>query len=575
MREPPPLPAIARRRFPVVEPSTSVLDAAGDLDIDDPDALLGWLDSGALACGALVAIVVASVGELATAPLGGCLVAVGLAWSGRRLVAIGGTVRRTRALGRGAALVGRAALHVRLAPTPEGAASFAAGTGDGMLAASLRREVEAANGTPRSGLEAFASEWGQSFPPMARACALLTAATAAPPGDRERLLERAVTTVRDGMRDRAASFAADARSAVAGIYAGGVMLPLALVGVLPAAEVAGVGVPIAALAFVYDCVLPIGVAAASASVLADRPVAFPAPTVPRTHPSVPASPRRALVLGGLAGGAGAVLAGSIATWAAPLGGVGAGVGVAAAAHYRPTKRVRDGVREVEAGLPDAATLLGRRVAGGAAVERALSEVAAELPGPTGRLLRAADERCRRRGAVVEAALTGSDGVLEAVPSPRALDLATMIGLAVREGRPAGDLLVATGEHLDALERVEREARRELATTTRTLANTAALFGPLVGGATVALAGRLSTSRTSGATATGGSVAATTVDPVHVGALGLVVGTYALLSAATLTALATALERGLDRALIGYRVGLALPTATTTYLAALVGARAVL
>jgi len=103
-----------------------------------------------------------------------------------------------------------------------------------------------------------------------------------------------------------------------------------------------------------------------------------------------------------------------------------------------------------------------------------------------------------------------------------------------------------GEHLRELDAVEAEARRSVEQVTRTLANTAAVFGPLVGGATVALAGAMGSA---GPLASGG-----TVD-----GLGLVVvGAYVLVLAAILTALSTGLSRGFDRALVGYRVGLALP-----------------
>jgi hypothetical protein len=43
----------------------------------------------------------------------------------------------------------------------------------------------------------------------------------------------------------------------------------------------------------------------------------------------------------------------------------------------------------------------------------------------------------------------------------------------------------------------------------------------------------------------------------------------LVLAAVLTALSTGLRRGVDRALVGYRVGMALLAATATYLAAVV------
>ena len=54
-------------------------------------------------------------------------------------------------------------------------------------------------------------------------------------------------------------------------------------------------------------------------------------------------------------------------------------------------------------------------------------------------------------------------------------------------------------------------------------------------------------------------------------LGHIVGAYVLLLSALLTALATGLERGFDRTLVAYRIGIALPTAATTYLVAFLGA----
>jgi hypothetical protein len=116
------------------------------------------------------------------------------------------------------------------------------------------------------------------------------------------------------------------------------------------------------------------------------------------------------------------------------------------------------------------------------------------------------------------------------------------------------------DHLDDLREVEREARRELAQVTGTLKSTAAAFGPLVAGATVALA--------RGMAGTGEFGAA-----VPTAALGLAVGVYVLLLAAVVTALATSLERGFDRTLVGYRVGLSLLSATAVYLAAFAGAGA--
>jgi hypothetical protein len=136
----------------------------------------------------------------------------------------------------------------------------------------------------------------------------------------------------------------------------------------------------------------------------------------------------------------------------------------------------------------------------------------------------------------------------------------MLALTATEGVPAGRALVSMAAQFDAFADIEAEARRELGRVTDTLTNTATAFGPLVAGATVALAARVAAE--SGPLGGGLSVPA----------LGLAVGGYVLVSAVVLVGLSTALLRGLDPALLAHRVGFALPTATATYLASVVGAR---
>jgi hypothetical protein len=167
----------------------------------------------------------------------------------------------------------------------------------------------------------------------------------------------------------------------------------------------------------------------------------------------------------------------------------------------------------------------------------------------------------------------------------------LLAVAGREGRPAGDVLLELADQLEELRELENDARRQLATVTGTLTNTAAVFAPLVGGATVALAtgidavdaGGLGAGAAAGADALGGGGTSGVGDPGAVGAksgsasalsvpvLGQIVGAYVLVLAALLTALATGLERGFDRTLVAYRVGIALPTAAATYLTAFLGA----
>ncbi len=548
------------------DPDDDLVRAVRYLDLDVAPATVTAAAAGVALPVGLVAV--GAVALVAPPPLAGLVgAAAGLAAYravGRGPVALA-ALRRTRAAGATTELVGRVAVRLRVEPSPERAAAVVARTATGPLAASLARHVRLARGSPGAGLRSFGDEWGTTFPALDRATRLLAESATDPPGERERTLERALTATLDGARERVAAFARDVRGPLSGLYAFGVLLPLALVGTVPAASVAGLRVGVPAVVLVYDLLLPALLVGTSAKLLVRRPVAFPPPSVGRDHPSVPDTPLRAGLVGLGTAAVGAVAAVAlVGWWAVPVAAAGLGAGAGLSVSFRSAKRVRDRTREAEAELPDALRLVGRRVAAGEAVEPALAAVASRLDGETGRLFREAVSRQRRLGATVGTSFLAPDGALAATPSRRFRGAAALCALAAREGQPAGEALTALGDHLSALRRVEREGRRELSTVTGTLTNTAALFGPLVGGATVALAAGI-----------GGDVGPLGGRALPVSALGPAVGAYVLLLAATLTVLATGLERGLDRALVGYRVGVALASATTAFLLAVVVAGALL
>jgi Flp pilus assembly protein TadB len=505
-------------------------------------------------------------------------VALGTTHAVHRLPVWLARVRRTRALGRVTGLFGRAVLRMRIEPSPERAAAFAGRTGTGPLAESLSEHVRQARGTHRSGFAGFAEEWCDWLPAVRRATALLDAAGDASPGERARTLDRALSAVLDGTHDRLSAFAGEIRGPATGLYAFGVLLPLALLGVLPAASVAGVGVGVVHLVLLYDVLLPAGLLAASAWLLTRRPVAFPPPRVGREHPAVPDDARRPLLAAVAVGVTAGCLAGVVvAAWAVPVAALGAGVGAGCVVGYRPIKTVRDHASAVESGLDDALYLVGRRVLEGESVETALARVGSELSDATGEVVADASRRSRVLDLGVRQSFVGDLGALRDVPSQRARGTAELLALAASEGRPAGEAVVALADHLGDLQRVESEARRELRQVTGTLASTASLFGPLVAGATVALADGMAGAGESATTALagagGGATAsnAATASALATADLGIAVGVYTLLLTVVLTALSVGLEHGLDRALVGYRVGIALLSATATFLASVVGA----
>lgn len=544
-------------------------------ELDRSLAFLGW-DLAAnvvvrAGYGAAIVVAVAGLLAVAVAPAGVRLVgfalvvagSLGLARAIHRAPVVLAAARRTTALGEAPDLVARAVLRTSLTPTAEVAAAFAAETGEGPLAASLDHHVRWAAGTPATGFAGFASEWADWHPSLRRAVLLLDAAADAPPGQRERTLERAQSAILDGTRRELARFAGEIRGPATGLYAFGVLLPLALVGVLPAARAAGVPVTLPAIAFAYDLALPAALFTASGWLLVRRPVAFPPPRVTREHPAVP-DRRWPVVAASLGGGLvawGLVTGLGLPGWAGMVVPLGATPGLALVGWYRPFAAVRAHTRDVEAGLPDALFLVGRRIEDGCAVEVAIDHVEGELAGPIGEVFADAGRVLRRLPVGVREAFLGKDGALADVPSVRARSTAALVAMAAAEGPPAGSTIVAMADHLEELLDVERAARRELATVADTLESTATLFGPGVAGATLALADGLA----------GGSAAAPTAVLPPLAGLGVALGVYVLLLSAILAGLSAGLQHGLDRSVVGYRIGIALLSATTIYPTAYLGA----
>jgi len=561
-----------------VEPTTELHRSLAFLESDlraDTVVRAGYVAAAPAAVLCLLALAVLPGVPLPAAVPGAVGVGLGTTHVCHRLPVAAAALRRTRALGDAPGLVARATLRLRLDATPERAAAFAARSGSGPLAGSLAAHTDRTRGESATGFEGFADEWRPWFPALDRSVSLLAAAVDAPPDERDRALDRALETVLDGARDEMATFAGEVRAPASGIYAFGVLLPLALVGVVPAARAGGVSVPTAAFVGLYDVVLPVGLVGAGVWLLLRRPIALPPAPVRADHPDVPSGLRRGVLAGAAGALAGGAVGSVVASWAPPVAGVGVGVGAGLTVHYRPMAQVRADVRAIESGIADATAVVGRRVAAGESVETAIGSAADATTGRTGDLFSTAAGVQRRLRTGVRRAFLGDHGALADVPSPRARATASLLAVAAAQGRPAGPTLVTLAEHLTELRRVEAAARRELAAITGTLQHTAAVFAPLVGGATVAMATRMAASGSaqSAGEALSGSGSAPGGAVVPPSTLGVAVGAYVLALAAILTAVATGLDRGLDRSLVGYRVGVALLSATPTYLVAFLGASA--
>ena len=466
--------------------------------------------------------------------------------------------RRTEALGETPNLIGRAVLRMQVQPALESAVRFAAKTGSGPLPASLDSHIDRSMGTANTGLLSFAEEWAEWFPALRRSSHLLATAQDAPEGERARTLDRALSAVLNGTRNQMAEFTAAIRAPTTGLFAFGIMIPLALIALVPAVPMVGFSVNIWLVVLLYNIVLPACLIAASLWLLVRRPVAFPPPNVSHDHPDVPDRLWRRGLWGVFAGGCGYAVTATVGpAHLASVIGLGLGLGAGLLAIFRPILEVRNYVRDVEAHLTDALYIVGRQVAEGESVESAIELTAKRVPAETGAIFEHAAGVQRRLHVGVDAAFLGEYGALRAVPSSRVRGTAALLAIAADEGKPAGRAIVSMADHLEELDDVEAKTKRSLEQVTGTLDNTAAYFGPLVAGATVAMAAMMSDEEL---------VGAADVDAAAFPAesLAIVVGIYLVTLCFILIPLSIALRYGLDRALVGYHVGRALVSSMVLY-----------
>jgi Flp pilus assembly protein TadB len=462
--------------------------------------------------------------------------------------------KRARALGDAPEILGLGVLRLRVSPTPEAAASFAAAHGSGPIAGCLAEEVRDAAGTPQAGWEGLAQVWGNRLPELRRGISLLTAAAAAEPADRDRLLDASLDAVLDGTRQRMARFAANLQGPTTAVYAFGVVLPLAFVGALPTLRAAGLSIGLAELVVVYVLALPGTLLCATAWLIGVRPAAFPSATVSKHHPDLPNRTFRLVLTTLFAGGLGYLGAVSLfPTWGPWIVVPGLVLGSGLVVWYHPVVSIRDTIEAIEADFPDALTVAAQSLRRRQAPETAVAVTGQRIAGPAGETFRSANKVQQRLGAGVREAFLGSHGALQHVGSQRLHSGVSLFALAAQEGPRGGSVLLAQAAHLDRLQTVETEIRRDLSSLVGTLRSTAWCFAPLIGGTTVALGTRLD-----GSTLPGSS------GVVSGDGLATVIGLYVLLLAAILGALASGLERGVDRARLGLHIGLAVVSASILY-----------
>ncbi|MEM3085880.1 MAG: hypothetical protein QXO51_07410 [Halobacteria archaeon] len=481
-------------------------------------------------------------------------------------------------------------MALRLVPSLETAVRFAAESSDRSLARELRKALWdvglRVHSTVEEGLAALGDRFGRKSESFRRALHLLRASTAE--GDeaqRVMALNRALEVVLDGTRGLMEEMAERLRQPAMILFSVFVMIPLALVAMLPAAGVVGFRPGPAEVALLYLVLFPLATLLYSERTLRMRPFAHAPAPLPEDHPDLRSAPgaRRSLAEGafaGAAGGATALLllpAAGLPPSAALLPGVAAGALLFSVRWALPRRRLRERIRGMEGELPDALLLLGRRIGEGRPPEEALQfasrtleggELAAALGDASGRLL------ASRTG--LEGALLGPAGALGRVPSARVKALFRLFAVCVgKSPEAAGAAITRLADHLRELGGVEERMRRALAEVTSTMRTTSGVFAPLIGGVTVALSDTVGSILVRASTAAGlleEGPPALAASPLTFDFLAPAAGLYLFALAALLVRFEGAVEEGSSREIFAHALGPRWALVAGVYLATLAVAR---
>ena len=396
------------------------------------------------------------------------------------------------------------------------AISFAAENSSRPLASDLRKLIWDMHVRVYSSMDdaliAFANQWGRNSEYFKRALHLVKSSTNEPDeAQRVITLNKSLDIVLEGTRKMMEGFAVRLKTPTYILYSIFILIPLALVALLPALTIVGVHIEPVILILIYDLILPIITFAYAQYILLQRPATFPPPRIPDEHPRLAnIRYRKNLVMvvslivavcisaSGFVwlslGNPGGIIStgamdGYISVFFPFIWGITAFITIYALGVYTPYKNIRDEIKEIESQFADALFVLGRRITEGRSPEWAFMQTAQTMKGS---LIGETFEDVARNLSILRTTLIGAIfdkeyGAFRNIYSERVHTTMHLFTKSVYKSHTAaGIAIVKLADHLKELQEVEENIKRSLYDVTSTMRSTAILFAPLIGGITLAL-----------------------------------------------------------------------------------------
>jgi len=407
-------------------------------------------------------------------------------------------------------------MSMKLVSNMERSISFAAANSDRPLARDLRKLIWDMHVRVYTNIDdaliAFANQWGKNSEYFKRALYLVKSSTNEPDeAQRVMTLNKSLDIVLEGTRRMMEGFAAKLKTptyVLLGIF---IMIPLALVALLPAVSIVGVRIDAITLILIYDLILPLATFAYGEYILLQRPAAFSPPNIPDEHPHLVniRSTRRstmilsvsvAVLIGASGyiwlqlGNPGGIVSTGVLTGYIPasfplIWGVTALISIYAFRVYAPYKSIRDDIKEIERQFADALFILGRRISEGRSPEWAFMQTAQTMKGTgIGESFQNVAQNISFLRTTLKGAIFDKEyGAFRNIYSERVHSTMRLFVESVyKSHEAAGVAIVKLADHLKELQEVEDNIKSSLYDVTSTMKATATIFAPLIAGVTLAL-----------------------------------------------------------------------------------------
>jgi len=407
-------------------------------------------------------------------------------------------------------------MSMKLVPNMEVSIQFAAEHSNRPLAKDLRKmlwnlHVREYRGMDEAILE-FANMWGKNSEYFKRSLHLIKSSTSEP-DEAQRIitLNRALDIVLESTKKLMQNFASKLKNPTYILYSLFILIPLALVALMPAVTVVGIRFGAGTLVVLYDIILPLLTFAYAEYILMQRPAAFVPQSIPDEHPKLNNIKMKkklymsiSLVIGFLISLSGytwiengnpgnlistVTLGGIFPPTLMVIWGVVFAISFYLSAVYTPYKKIRDEIKRMESEFSDALFVLGRRISEGRATEEAFMHTAKTMEGSEiGRAFERISLNLISVRSDIFAAIFDDDfGAFKDIYSDRIrTTMMLFVESAHRSHQAAGVAIVKLADHLKELQDVEENIKQSLYDMTSTMRSTAAIFAPLIAGVTIAL-----------------------------------------------------------------------------------------